>query len=173
MKLTRVNERLWRADQPATTDLEQLHELGIRTIVNLRREEGRTIAAERRAAEMLGMRFLNFRFYGIFGASTRFLDAILAELHRPENGGVLVHCKNGCDRTSLVIGLYRVLFEGWDPDRAWREEFVRHGHDPDNPRSPWKPRWRLWFYANVRRTFFRHLRCSRFAAHRMPAAQNA
>jgi protein tyrosine/serine phosphatase len=173
MRLTRVNSRLWRADQPALDDLPRLGDLGIRTIVNLRREDSTLIAAERRAAEALGIRFFNFRFFGIFGASTRFLDAILAEVHRPENGPVLVHCKNGCDRTSLVIGLYRVLFEGWNPERAWEEEFVQHGHDPDNPRSPWKPRWRLWFYGNVRRTFLRHLRRSRFAAPSAPAAQNA
>lgn len=173
MKLTRVNHRIWRADQPALTDISRLHELGVRTIVNLRREESRVVRAERHVAQELGMRFFNFRFFGIFGASTRFLDAILAEVHRPENGAVLVHCKNGCDRTSLVIGLYRVLFEGWEPERAWREEFVGHGHDPDNPRSAWRPGWKLWFYGNVRRTFHRHLRRSRFAARARAAPQNA
>jgi protein tyrosine/serine phosphatase len=43
---------------------------------------------------------------------------------------VYVHCKNGRDRTSLVVALFRVLYQGWEPDEAWNYEVLAYGHQP-------------------------------------------
>jgi protein tyrosine/serine phosphatase len=173
VKLARVTERLYRSDQPSLDELKTLADLGIDTIVNLRREHQDLVVAQRQRASELGLRFFNFPFYGIFGAPTGFLDAILETITAPEHGTVLVHCKNGIDRTSLVVGLHRVLFEGWPVEATWQHEFVTYGHDPVNPPSPWKSAWKLWFYRNVRRTFLRHIRRSRFAARSSTPPQKA
>lgn len=158
MKLSKVNDRLYRSDQPTLGDLDALCALGITTIINLRRESAATWRAEGERARRLGMRFYHFPFYGIFGARTAFLDSILRELARPENGVILVHCRNGQDRTSLVVGLHNVLHGGRSPEESWALDFVSHGHDPDNPAPHWRPRVRRFFYGNVRRTFLRHLK---------------
>jgi hypothetical protein len=76
---------------------------------------------------------------------------------RPENGVVLVHCKNGRDRTSLVVGLYRALIEGAPVDEVWANDFVAFGHDPENPGPPWTSPVALYFYRSIRRTFLRHV----------------
>ncbi|MEP7124930.1 MAG: sulfur transferase domain-containing protein [Byssovorax sp.] len=168
MKLSRVTPRLYRSDQPTLDDLEELRSLGINTIINLRREAPELWRAERARALELGMRFYHFPFYGIFGARTALLDAILREIDRPDNGVVLVHCKNGQDRTSLVIGLYRVVHEGSTLEEAWGRDFVAYGHDPDNPPSVWVNRWANFFYRNIRRTFHRH--AQKRAPRRRPGA---
>ena len=50
------------------------------------------------------------------------VDAILAYLKAPPAQGViLLHCHYGEDRTGLLIGLYRVLVQGWTADQAYKE----------------------------------------------------
>ncbi len=45
-------------------------------------------------------------------------------LQRP----IFVHCKNGWDRTGLVVGAYRVWVCGWTKDRAETEMLARGFH---------------------------------------------
>jgi hypothetical protein len=42
---------------------------------------------------------------------------------------VYVHCRRGKDRTGLILGLYRVEIEGWEPALAY-EEMLQFGFDP-------------------------------------------
>ena len=70
------------------------------------------------------MRFLHYPFYGVFGADEMFLVGIVEEIRK---GGVYVHCKHGRDRTSLLVALYRVVHEGWEPKRAWQLEAIEYG----------------------------------------------
>jgi protein tyrosine/serine phosphatase len=121
---------LYRGGQPEELDLEHLRELGVSTIIDLRREDIGTRRSERASAEALGLQFLDFPFYGVFGAEQEFLEKILVQMARTGEGGVYVHCKNGRDRTSLLVALYRVAYQGWDIDRAWEEEVMAYDHTP-------------------------------------------
>ena len=47
----------------------------------------------------------------------RFLEIV----SDPANQPVLVHCRNGVDRTGYMLGLYRIEADGWSPERAARE----------------------------------------------------
>ena len=125
-----ITDTLYRGGQPDAADLARMRALGIDTIINLRRESRGQRRRERRTAEALGMRVLEFPFYGVFGADDEFLGEILRQATDPQNGTVYVHCKNGRDRTSLVIALYRVLYQGWNPDEAWNYEVLAFGHQP-------------------------------------------
>lgn len=42
---------------------------------------------------------------------------------------VLVHCRAGSERTGALISLYRVLVEGWSPEKAYAE-YLRYRHRP-------------------------------------------
>lgn len=42
----------------------------------------------------------------------------------------LVHCSNGQDRTGLVVGMIRVVMDGWDKRRAW-QEMLDTGYHPE------------------------------------------
>src|SRR5262249_55845116 len=118
-RFARVADGIYRGGQPTCEQLEALHALGVSTVISLRREQRRLARVEAEHVGGLGMTFLRFPFYGVFGADELFLEGILHEMRR---GGVYIHCKHGRDRTSLLIALYRVCFEGWDPERAWQLE---------------------------------------------------
>jgi protein tyrosine/serine phosphatase len=133
-----VARGLFRGGHPDYDDLEALHVLGVRNLISLRRERRGLSREEQRHAHALGMHFHHFPFYGIFGAHPLFLEKILVEMRK---GGVYIHCKNGRDRTSLLIALYRVRFEGWDPDVAWKSEVLGFGYRP------------TYFYRRLQHTF--------------------
>ena len=40
----------------------------------------------------------------------------------------LVHCTHGQDRTGLIVGMYRVLHDGWTKERAYKEMRDHHFH---------------------------------------------
>ena len=42
----------------------------------------------------------------------------------------LVSCLHGMDRTSLLVGFYRVLVQGWSRSRAW-DEMILQGFHPE------------------------------------------
>lgn len=138
-----ITDTIYRGGQPDAADLARMRALGVDTIINLRRENRGERRREKRTAEALGIRVLEFPFYGVFGADDEFLGEILRQTTDPENGSVYVHCKNGRDRTSLVIALYRVLYQGWDADEAWNYEVLAFGHQPTR------------FYRQIGRTFRR------------------
>jgi protein tyrosine/serine phosphatase len=118
-----VREGLYRGGQPTPHQIELLHDLGVQTVIDLR--HGST-DAEAAAAKRLGMHFVRFPFYGPFGAGSQFLKGIVEAIR--SGGNVYVHCHVGRDRTSLVVALYRVLVDKWDPAEAWQKEAVAYGY---------------------------------------------
>jgi protein tyrosine/serine phosphatase len=118
-----VREGLYRGGQPTPRQIELLHDLGVSTVIDLR--HGST-SEEAATAKRLGMRFVRFPFYGPFGADSHFLKSIVEAIRA--GGNVYVHCHVGRDRTSLVVALYRVLVDKWDPVIAWQKEAVAYGY---------------------------------------------
>jgi len=136
-----VDAHLLRGGQPSMAQLSDLKALGVSTIISLRKENAGITAAERAEAHRLGLKFLHFPFYGIFGASREFLDRILAEMRDPANGLVYVHCQRGRDRSSLLVALHLVTDHAWDPELAWRQAVLDYGYQP----SFWYRRMRADF----------------------------
>jgi hypothetical protein len=125
-----VTPRLYRGGPPSETDLAHLRDLGVTRVLDLRRGSLGKRNAERTAAQALGMQYVEYPFYGIFGVEPEFLDGLMAELSRDDGGAIYVHCSNGRDRTSLAIALHRVVADGWDPAAAWEAEALARGHEP-------------------------------------------
>jgi len=46
------------------------------------------------------------------------------------DGGWIIHCKNGHDRTGFVVGMLRVIADGWDKHHAWGE-MLEMGYHPE------------------------------------------
>lgn len=122
-----VHARLYRGGQPSTQQLADLKALGVTTIISLRREDSGITAAERAEALRLGLKFLHFPFYGIFGASHAFVDRVLEEMRDPDNGIVYIHCQRGRDRTSLLVALHLVIDHAWHAELAWQQAVLDYG----------------------------------------------
>ncbi len=119
-RFQQVNENLYRGGQPLPGGINKLRELGINTVINLRGASDRTRAeeAEVRAA---GLNYFNVSLPNWGrpqdGRVARILDLISA----PENGRVFIHCKDGVDRTGMIVAMYRMTHDGWNSTQALAE----------------------------------------------------
>jgi protein tyrosine/serine phosphatase len=113
-----VNERLYRGAQPDTAALKKLKQLGIRTIIDLRKTaEVKTEAAE---ARLNGLVYTNLPMRGLGRPADDQVTTVLA-LIETLPAPVFVHCQHGCDRTGTIIACYRVQHDGWSNKLALRE----------------------------------------------------
>jgi tyrosine-protein phosphatase SIW14 len=49
------------------------------------------------------------------------IDQFLAIMDDPSNYPVLIHCKAGLHRTGVMVGVYRMEYDGWSPQAALQE----------------------------------------------------
>ncbi|MCX5785922.1 MAG: tyrosine-protein phosphatase [Elusimicrobia bacterium] len=49
---------------------------------------------------------------------------------------IFFHCTVGEDRTGYLAGLYRMLAEGWDKDKAFDQEMCGNGYEAGDPQKP-------------------------------------
>ncbi len=111
--------RIYRSAQPSPLFLRWLrsgHE--IKTLINLR---GDTPGWESKFAARHGLRLFVFNLSASRPPSQAQVDRFLAILRDPDNYPLLVHCRNGVDRTGYMLALYRTREAGWDSNRAARE----------------------------------------------------
>ena len=129
---------LVRSAQPDAVGLAKLRDdYGVRTIINLNE---RTTDEELVNAMALGIDYLPMPF-PTYSLSRLELVKVLAAVRQAEREGrapVLIHCRYGQDRTGITVGLYRVVVQGWDADRAiddmqskrhWTHRVVIRGYD--------------------------------------------
>lgn len=115
----RVNDRLYRGAQPNNLGILALQRLGVKTIINLRKEAD-VWPAEAGVARAAGMVYTNIPMSGTWPPKE---DQVLRALAVIESSPdpVFVHCRHGCDRTGAVIACYRIKHDQWTVDQALRE----------------------------------------------------
>ncbi len=100
---------------------ETLHACGVRTILNLECMPW-DIWPEHWQARRQGFEFRSVPIVAApFPPGERSVKKALGILNDPSLRPVYVHCYLGDDRTAFLIALYRVCFEGWAPEAAWKE----------------------------------------------------
>jgi len=115
-----VDEGFYRGGQPSRAGLEQLHQMGIKTMICLR-QPSRAMEEERRLAEQLGMRWINIPMWFWWRPNDKQVHQFLAIVSDPANRPVFVHCRQGWNRVGIMTAIYRVVQQGWDPRRAYAE----------------------------------------------------
>ena len=120
LRFQQVSEKLYRSGQPREGSLNRLRELGINTIINLRGGSKRT-RAEEAEARALGLNYYNVALPNWARPQNQRVERILEIIAAPENGRVLVHCKEGVDRTGMIVAIYRMRHEGWSSNDALAE----------------------------------------------------
>lgn len=116
----KVNERLYRGGQPRKGGIKKLSELGIKTIINLRRESEET-RAERQEAEAAGMKYFHISMSSLGRPSDAQVATVLDIIDQSPNHPVFIHCQRGSDRTGTIIAAYRISREGWATKEALDE----------------------------------------------------
>jgi len=115
----KVNDRIYRGAQPSQASWPSLAKLGVKTVIDLRRETEHSIADERRAVEAAGMKYVNFPMNGFDTPTSSQMHKVLALMEGSDP--VFVHCKQGRDRTGTVIATWRMAREQWPNARALAE----------------------------------------------------
>ena len=114
-----VNDHIYRGGQPAPEAWESLAKMGVKTVIDLRREDEHPTAEEARAVAALGMSYVNLPMKGVVAPSDEQIAKALALLD--SQGPVFVHCQRGSDRTGTVIACYRISHDGWQRPQALKE----------------------------------------------------
>ena len=102
-----------------------------RTNINLRGDNAGAdwYGEETNAAQKLGVRHFDFSLSAGREVSDGEIEKILATIdHAPKP--VLIHCKNGADRSGLVGALYLYRLEHQDAAKADRQLTIFCGHFP-------------------------------------------
>ena len=115
-----VNDHIYRGAQPTVEGFQSLAKLGVKTVIDLREADGRS-AAEKKAVEADGMKYINVPMHGMETPSQADIDKVLAIFNDAAAGPVFVHCRRGADRTGTVVACYRISHDKWDNVKALTE----------------------------------------------------
>ena len=119
----RVDELLFRSAQLDGSYAAKLHELGIKSIVNLRHFSR---GGDRRAfGDQFWLANKPLQSWEIKPA--QIADVLRTIRERQKEGAVLMHCYHGADRTGLVVAMYRVIYQDWSLGAA-RSEMIDGGY---------------------------------------------
>jgi tyrosine-protein phosphatase SIW14 len=116
-----VTDTIYRGAQPADQGWKSLAGLGIKVVIDLRREgeDGHSTAAEAKAVQAAGMRYVHVPMAGLVAPSNAQIDKVVTLFASGEP--VFVHCKRGKDRTGTAIACYRIRQQGWLNAKALSE----------------------------------------------------
>src|SRR3954452_3420820 len=114
-----VNDHVFRGAQPPSQAWKTLADLGVKTVIDLRRTDEHSTDAEAKEVEAAGMKYFNFPMKGVVMPSMDQVSKILALLDTQDR--VFIHCKRGADRTGAVIACYRIAHDQWQPKQALNE----------------------------------------------------
>lgn len=127
-----VDSRLYRGGQPTDEGYRRLADLGVKTVVNLRTDEEVGLEETRHLVESLGMRWVSLPMRAYGRPTDAQIDAFLQAVGDPRQQPVYIHCRQGKDRTGTMVAVYRIVEDGWEPERAYREARAL-GLTPWNP----------------------------------------
>jgi tyrosine-protein phosphatase SIW14 len=116
----KVNDHIYRGGEPTAVGLEELGAMGVKVDIDLR-QAGEGTDVEKKAAEKLGMKYINIPFPPLSAPSNALVERVLLLLTGSDKDTIFVHCRRGKDRTGTVVACYRIQHDGWDNQRALLE----------------------------------------------------
>jgi protein tyrosine/serine phosphatase len=114
----KVNENYYRGSQPDAEGFAKLKKLGIKTVIDLRKDSE---AGEPEWVRAAGMQYFNIPLKASHPATAEQTDYFLKLVNDPNNWPVYVHCKGGRHRTGALTAIYRITHDGWTADQAYKE----------------------------------------------------
>jgi protein tyrosine/serine phosphatase len=114
----KVNDNYYRGSQPDANGFAELKKLGVKTVIDLRKDYVPQAQEWVRAA---GMQYFNIPLKASRPATEEQTEYFLKLVNDPNNWPVYVHCKGGRHRTGALTGIYRITHDGWTADQAYKE----------------------------------------------------
>ena len=112
--LYKINDSIYRSEQPGIEAFHFINTLGVKSILNLRNRHSDSVLLN--SKELTG--------YHIKIKTKNFTDSeivaslkIIKTAYKP----ILIHCRFGADRTGVVSAMYRIVFENWTKEKALDE----------------------------------------------------
>jgi protein tyrosine/serine phosphatase len=119
---------LTRGARPTLEGLKYLARNGVKTILNLE-NDSKQVAWETAEAAKLGMTVISTPMSGFWKPKTKQVNQSLQILADSRYYPLFVHCQHGQDRTGLISGLFRVIYQNWEPSVAY-DEMLDNGFHP-------------------------------------------
>jgi len=121
----RLASNLYRGANPEMTAYPSLRTFGIDTVVRFSTGD-EFIAAEKARVESLGMAFISLPWRAADLPETSQVVSFLSLVRNHPEHTYFVHCREGVDRTGVMVALYRVAIDGWSTDQAIGEMKAFH-----------------------------------------------
>lgn len=118
---SKVDDRLYRGAHPSAAGFRQLADMGVKTIINLRAEDPLWQQQGRRVAMSYGIDWVYLPMWVFWRPSDRQVRTFLEIVMDPGRSPVFLHCRQGEDRTGALVAVYRIVGQGWEPQRAYSE----------------------------------------------------
>ncbi|MDP2923173.1 MAG: dual specificity protein phosphatase family protein [Candidatus Omnitrophota bacterium] len=119
-----VSPNIMRASQPSAGAIRLLKKYcGIKTVLSLRDEKGRN-KKEEKYLKKLGIKFINVPMNPLKEQSIETIEKCLQIISDKSNQPILVHCREGKDRTGLIFAAYRMKYDNWSLEDAVMEMLV-------------------------------------------------
>ena len=61
---------------------------------------------------------------------------VMSDVEKNPQRKLYLHCTMGEDRTGMISGLYRIVFQGWSANEAYQKEMCMHGFAESSPHKP-------------------------------------
>tara|TARA_B100000674_G_C37800732_1_gene896318 strand:- start:430 stop:1101 length:672 start_codon:yes stop_codon:yes gene_type:complete len=124
----KVDNYLWRSNQPTPGRIEDAYKKGIKTIINLRgvrNDGGWQLEAE--ACKKFGLKLIDFTARSRAVPDKEMIYAakkLFSSIEYP----ALIHCKSGADRAGIMSALYLIIVKNLPVSTAIKELSIRYGH---------------------------------------------
>ena len=112
--LYKVDERVFRSEQPHHKEMHKLKTMGVSAVLNLRHTRNDNWKSRGIELKLEHVRINTWKIsYDELVAAT----SILMRSKEP----ILVHCRHGSDRTGAIIACYRIVKFNWTREEAIKE----------------------------------------------------
>lgn len=112
----RVAPGVYRGAHPEPEGYATLKKMGVKTVINLRMTR-----SEKLDVEDLGMQSVEIPLGVLSDVKPDIVNKVIDIMKDPARQPVYVHCRQGQDRTGIVVAAYRMRVEGWSLKEAEAE----------------------------------------------------
>ena len=123
----KVSDNLYRGAQPTKQGFAELKNIGVKSVISLR-----IFNSEKDMVSDMGFRQFHISCKTLHPEEEDVIE-FLQIVTNPANQPVFVHCRQGTDRTGMMVAVYRMVIQNWPREKALAEMKAFGFHDIWDP----------------------------------------